>query len=222
MSSIILSEEINEKFSLPPPVQNLYNFSRDHWSFLTQAVSTLDQADKSRPVKRYPSKDYLYYITNKIVKEATCAIVKHRRMIVTWSCCSIALWDAMFNEGRFVAMISKKEEDSDELVGRCKFIYDNIPDELLPFKPKMVYKYTEIKFPEIDSVIKGFAQGPDQLRQYTCSRIFADECAFWPQARQTFVAMKPTLEGGGKICLFSTRFPGFFQKLIEDTLDDND
>jgi hypothetical protein len=84
----------------------------------------------------------------------------------------------------------------------------------------MHYKFTEFANLDLDSRIKGFAQGPDQIRQHTMSRIYADEFAFWPQAEETFVGMKPTLEGGGKICLISTRFPGFFQHIIDDSIDD--
>jgi len=131
----------------------------------------------------------------------------------------VGAWDAAFHEGRNIAYMSKKEEDADDLVRRCKFILDNIPKDALPIKLKYEYKYTELKFPEIDSRIKAFPQGEDQLRQYTCSRIFADEIAFWPHARASFVGMKPTIEGGGSICLLSTRFPGFYQELIEDRLE---
>jgi hypothetical protein len=140
-------------------------------------------------------------------------------MIATWTACGVLLHDAMFNEGRFNAIMSKKEEDADELVRRCMFMYENISPSKLPVKPKMKYKYTELSFPEIDSKIKAFAQGTDQLRQYTCSRVVGDEIAFWPFALQAFVSMKPTIEGGGKITLLSTRFPGFYKELIEDTLD---
>jgi hypothetical protein len=31
--------------------------------------------------------------------------------------------------------------------------------------------------------------------------------------------MKPTLEGGGQLLIISTRYPGFFKELIEDTLE---
>lgn len=186
---------------------------------MTDCVFTLDQADKTEPVKRYPNKEYLKYIVNTIEGETLCAIVKHRRMVITWTLCGVFLHDAIFNEGRFNAIMSKKEEDSDELVRRCEFIYDNIPESVLPVKPRKSYKYTQLSFPEIDSVIKGVAQGKDQLRQYTCSRVGADEIAFWPSALESFVAMKPTIEGGGKVTLISTRFPGFFKDLIEDTLD---
>lgn len=186
---------------------------------MKDCVFTMDQADRLEPIKRYPHKEYLKYIVETMHSETLCAIVKHRRMVITWTLCGVFLHDAIFNEGRFNALMSKKEEDSDELVRRCKFIYENIPQDVLPVKPKMVYKYTQLSFPEIDSTIKGFAQGMDQLRQYTCSRIGADEIAFWPNALQSFVAMKPTIEGGGKITLVSTRYPGFFKELIEDTLE---
>lgn len=207
-----------------PPIDGgteaLLRNRRSVWRFATDCVRTLDQADQWEPVKPFPADlAYLRYILETAEREALCAIVKHRRMIITWTMCALATWDALFHEGRFIALVSKKEEDSDELVRRCKFIYDNIPKNALPVRPVAEYKYTQLRFPEIDTVIKGFAQGPDQLRQYTCSRVICDEIAFWPQARATFTALKPTIEGGGKVALISTRFPGFFQELVEDQLD---
>lgn len=199
----------------------LLRLRRGAWAFLSSAVFTLDQANQWSPIRRYPSElEYLHWIVDRIVDDPLVAVVKHRRMVITWTICGVALWDAMFHEGRFIALISKKEEDSDELVRRCRFIYDNIPREALPIKPVAEYKYTSLRFPEIDTVIKGFAQGADQLRQYTSSRVFCDEIAFWPQARATFTALKPTIEGGGKVCLVSTRYPGFFQAVVEDRLDE--
>jgi len=208
--------------AIPPPqvADNLYHFRRHPWVFFEHAVYTLDQADQWSPIKKFPAHlDYLRWMVDQIWTENLLAIVKHRRMVMTWTCCAMLLWDAMFHEGRFNALLSKKEEDADELVRRCKFVYDNIPKEVMPFKPACTLKYTELRFSEIDSIIKGFPQGADQLRQYTCSRIVADEMAFWPQARQSFVSMKPTIEGGGKIVLLSTRYPGFFREIIEDQLE---
>src|SRR5262249_16829640 len=172
-------------------------------------------------IKKFPAeKDYLRPIVEMVERDPLTAIVKHRRMIISWTIGGgLALWDAMFHEGRHIAIVSSKEEKSAELVSRAKFIYDHIPREALPVKPVMTDKYGELRFPEIDSMIKGYAQGPDQLRQYTCSRVICDEIAFWMQARATFTALKPTIEGGGKVCLISTRFPGFFQEVVEDRLN---
>jgi len=209
---------------LPLSARSILDYRGNCWKFMSECVWTQDQVDKSNPVKKYPDDDspkgpYLKYMVNKMVIEQLLAVVKNRRMIQTWSMCGVGIWDAMFFEGRKIAFISKKEEDSDELVRRCEFIYDNIPKELLPVKPEKKYKFCHLEFPELKSEIIGVAQGPDQLRQHTCSRIFADEIGFWEKARSTFVAMKPTLDGGGQVCLCSTRFPGFFKQLIEDSLD---
>lgn len=199
---------------------NLYRFRANPWTFFQHGVYTLDQADQWNPIKKYPTDlPYLEWMVGQIWTQPLLAIVKHRRMVMTWTCCAFLLWDAMLHEGRFNAVLSKKEEDADELVRRCLFVYNNIPKDVMPFKPEVDPKYTELRFPEIDSVIKGFPQGADQLRQFTCSRIVADEMAFWPQARASFVSMKPTIEGGGKIVLLSTRYPGFFRELIEDQLE---
>lgn len=202
-------------------VEALAALRQDPWLFMSTCVYTIDQVDRWNPIKRYPAeKEYLKYLVHEIVNEPYLALVKHRRLRATWTLCGVYLWDAMFYEGRFNALVSKKEEDSDELVRRCLFIYDNIPKEVLRVKPVKEYKYTEMRFPEIDSKIKGVAAGADQLRQYTCSRIGCDEFAYWPQAEETFVAMRPTIEGGGKVCLVSTRWPGFFQRIVEDAIDD--
>src|SRR3990172_13355145 len=141
-------------------VDTLIKFKRDHWSFLSEAIFTLDQTDKIHPIKRYPfEKEYLKWFSSKIVEEPLFAAVKHRRLVATWTLCAVFLWDAMFHEGRFNALLSKKEEDSDELVRRCKFMYEQIPDDVMPLKPSFAYKYTSFKSEEIDSEIKGVAQG---------------------------------------------------------------
>jgi hypothetical protein len=208
---------------LPIATELLLRNRKSVWNFLSTCVYTLDQADKWQPIKQYPAtadKEYLKPIVEYVESDPLVALVKHRRMLITWTVVALGLWDAMFHEGRHIAFVSKKEEDSDELVRRAQFIYDNIPKAMLPIKPRAEYKYTQLRFPEINSFIKGYAQGPDQLRQHTCSRIMCDEIAFWPQARATFTSLKPTIEGGGKICLISTRYPGFFKQIIEDTLDE--
>ena len=210
----------NVNLEVPKEIAFVHRYRNDHWAFLTECVWTQDQTDKRVPIKQYPNRDYLKVASDIMVKEYLLALVKHRRMVITWTACGLSLWEAMFFEGVNVTLMSKKEEDSDMLVKQTKFIYDHIPVSRMPWKPKMHYKYTEFANLDLDSKIKGFAQGPDQIRQHTMTRIFADEFGFWEKAEATFVGMKPTLEGGGKVCLISTRFPGFFQQIIDDTIDD--
>jgi len=147
-------------------------------------------------------------------QESLLAIVKSRRMVITWLMCALHLWLAMFHQGRAVFLVSKKEEDSDELVKRCQFIYEHIPESVLPAKPMMQSRYCYLGFAGLDSWIKGVPQGADQLRQHTASAIMCDEFAFWPLARETYEAAKPTIEGGGKLTIVSSVGPGFMQKLV--------
>jgi hypothetical protein len=206
---------------LTPATELMLRNRRSVWHFLTTCCYTLDEADRWNPIKKFPDdKEYLKPLVEMVERDPLTAIVKHRRMIVSWAIAGgLGLWDAMFHEGRHIAVVSSKEEKSAELVNRARFMYDNIPKGALPIKPRMEAKYGELRFPEINSMIKGYAQGPDQLRQYTCSRVICDEIAFWMQARATFTSLKPTIEGGGKICLISTRYPGFFQEVVEDRLN---
>ena len=57
-------------------------------------------------------------------------------------------------------------------------------------------------------------QGPDQLRQYTASYVYLTEMAFWEWAEETYAALLPTIQGGGKIVMDSSAGPGFFERLI--------
>src|SRR5947208_2645125 len=175
---------------LDPVVESLLKIRDSAWHFSQTCVNTLDEADRYHPIKPFPAgeaKPHVKFLIDQMQYVRLLALIKHRRMLATWCACVVGTWDAAFHEGRTIAYMSKKEEDADDLVRRCKFILDNIPKDALPIKLKYEYKYTELKFPEIDSRIKAFPQGEDQLRQYTCSRIFADEIAFWPHARASIV-----------------------------------
>lgn len=72
--------------------------------------------------------------------------------------------------------------------------------------------YSQLYFSN-GSYIFGISEGPDQLRQYTASYIYCTEMAFWKWGRTTWRAMKPTLEGGGRVVVDSTAGPGFFKEM---------
>lgn len=200
------------------------------WTFLHDCVYTLDQVDQKCPIKPFPADlEYLEFLTALWMQEPLIAIPKSRRMTCSWNFIALYFWDVLFNPGRFVGFVSKKEDDAGELVARAEFIYNQIPEWRIPkaLLPKMKNgKMTQqppiLEFPEINSKIQGFPQGAGQLRQYTLSGILGDECAFWEQAQKFYSASQPTLEGGGRMTLISSRSPGFFKKLTFDKLDSED
>lgn len=203
-------------------IEKLQLYRSDPWAFCVDCVYTLDQADEKEPIKKFPSHlEYLKLYTRVWQKEKFMAVPKSRRMMFSWINIILYTWDSAFHIGRFNAFVSKKEDDANELILKAKFILDNIPESALPreFIPKYDHTYGKLKFPEINSMIQGFPQGADQLRQFTFSGIFGDELAFWQDAQETYAASFPTLEGGGRFTAVSSPGPGFFKALVFDRLD---
>lgn len=187
-----------------------------------KCVRTLDQVDRDRPVKPFPIHlKYLQYYVRYWQRERLIGVPKSRRMKMSWTNIALYTWDTMFNLGRHQAFVSKKEDDSDELVKRSKFILENLDFEQLPKEllPKHEYVFGKLRFPELDSLIQGFASGADQLRQFTFSGILADEMAFWDNAQAMYAGSFPVIEGGGRFTAISSAGPGFFKKLVFDKFD---
>lgn len=203
-------------------IEKLRIYRTDPWAFCCDCVFTLDQADEINPIKKFPSHfEYLKLYTRIWQKEKLIAVPKSRRMFMSWMNIALYTWDTAFHIGRLNAFVSKKEEDADELVKRSLFILDNIPESALPkcMIPRYDYTYGKLKFPETNSMIQGFPQGANQLRQFTFSGILGDEMAFWDSAQEMYASSFPTLEGGGRFTAVSSPAPGFYKALVFDRLD---
>lgn len=199
----------------------LHHIRTDPWVWLSTCVLTLDQADKISPIKPFPTHDYLRAYTRCWEKYPKILVPKSRRMVMSWTNIALYLWDTMWHQGRFNAFVSKKEEDSAELVRRAEFIYDHIPPSVIPrdLLPRKKTRFGVLEFPDLHSKIEGFPSGATQLRQFTFSGIFADEMAFWDDAQEMYSAAVPTLEGGGRFTGVSSPAPGFFKLLVFDLMD---
>lgn len=199
------------------PLGRLIRYRKHPYPFMDECMLTLDQADKTRPIKKFPAQlPYIRPMLDVWMTERLVIVRKSRRMKITWAAIGFNTWDAMFHIGRKIFFVSDKEEKSDELVRRAQFIVDHIPDGKLAVVPEYKYTYCHLRFPDLNSEIIGVPQGENQLRQETASRIFADEFAFWDKAQTTYGGMRPTIEGGGQILIVSTSMPGFFRSLVED------
>jgi hypothetical protein len=205
-------------------------FRNDPWQFLTHCVFTHDEVDRDNPIKQFPVHlDYLKFLVKMWQARKKLAIPKSRRLTVSWTFIALGLWDCIFHKGCSWAFVSKKEEDSKELVQRAKFIYDHIPAEMIA--PELLPKLKRgemqsspplMEFTDIHSKIMGFPAGGNQLRQRGFSGIFEDEIAFWEEAEAAYASAEPTVKGGGRMVMVSTRFPGFFKKIVYDRLDEKD
>lgn len=197
------------------------------YEFIKHCVYTRDEVDQFAPIKRAPNElPYVKMFCNLFLTERLLAVPKSRRMWVTWMALSCFLWDTMFHKIRTNFIVSKKEEDADELLSRAEFILENIPEFVIPknVRPKHKRLFCYLGFPELGSEMKAVPQGADQLRQYTASGIFFDEFGFWPDAEDTYGGSMPTAQGGGRVVIVSTppdNAPvsgSFWEKLCFDKL----
>lgn len=219
--SLLLSHDTQLDSEKQEIFERFIRMKNDPVEFL-KAVRTQDEVDKAQPIKHFPWElEYIQWYVRCWLKEDFIAIPKSRRMKMSWINLALFLWSAMFHEGQHLACVSKKEDDSDELIKRIRFIYDHLDPKILPKEllPKAEYKFCSFEFPEIYSRIHGYPSGADQLRQFTFTRILGDECAFWPDAQEMYTAATPTLEGGGQLVMISSPGPGFFKRLVFDQLD---
>jgi len=212
-------------------------YRRHPWSFVRDCCRTLDEI--TGKVRRFPRDDgegrretcacggcshYVECLVNTWHRERFLLVPKSRRMVVTWTLVACHYWLARFRENSKVAFASRKQglndsEGSAELVKRAKFIDAHLPPEVPPvLGGRGAYAWCRAQFPN-GSEIVGIGQGADQARQYTFTAYFADEMAFWEQAKESYVAIMPTLEGGGRFTGVSSANPGFFRQMCYDELD---
>jgi len=196
--------------------RNMQVYFNNPWAMVQdEVIYTLDQTDLLNPVKPFPNEKWLEAITTEWLNNRLVALFKSRRMTITWLMVFLHLWLAVHRPGAAIFFVSDKEEKSDELVKRAEFMLKNIPEDMF-LRPRYRSKYCYLEFPGLDSYIRGVPQGADQLRQFTATAILADEFAFWEKARETFMASKPTIDGGGKFTAISSPKEGFFKELCFD------
>jgi hypothetical protein len=199
--------------------EDMKRWATDPWEFIKECCWTIDEADGGK-IKQFPDKEYLHHVCIVWMRENLLAIPKSRRMLLTWILLALHLWAALFRPRSAIFIQSKKEGDSAYLIGpeRLLFMYRRLPDGYAWPKIKSIKGAPPLIRFSNGSQIFGIGQGPDQMRQYTASYVMLDEVAFWEWGRQTWGALKPTMQGGGKITAVSSANAGFFQELVTGKL----
>jgi hypothetical protein len=150
-------------------------------------------------------------------------IPKPRRMRLSWLMMALHTWRFLFYPGSKVFILSSKEGKSKELIDRAEFIlarlvsHAGMPADALPVWTRQQAP-PSLTIPKGLSQMVGLPEGPDQLRQFTATAIFADEIGTWTWPRASWGGMIPCIEGGGQIAVVSSAFPGFWRQLVSGEL----
>ena len=127
--------------------------------------------------------------------------LKARRLGLTWLVLAYALWLCLFHENRSVGIFSKGLDPAINLIARIRFMWERLPE--LMRVPLVEDQKKKLRFRN-GSWIQSFPDTPHGGRQETFSLVILDEHAFHRYADQAWAAIKPTIEGGGKIVIIST------------------
>ena len=148
-------------------------------------------------------------------------VPKSRRMLATWTFCALDYWLAAFRRGATVFIASTMRTKSEALLARCKFIDEQLLERPHFPKPRMEWKNgqigdpTRLIFPETAAVSQSVSEDPDELRQSGATLIPCEEFAHGQWQEQAWTAMRPVVQGGGKLVVVSTPKAGTFFRPAE-------
>jgi hypothetical protein len=155
--------------------------------------------------KRGLVKFELYPFQQRIVKEFSSyrfnILRKFRQAGCTTLIAAYSLWLCMFNEYKTVAILSKGEAESTEIIDRIKLMHSELPDWLKPVVEednKHTFKL------ENKSVIKSKASGKQSGRSIPGSLLILDEAAFIEHIDTIWAAAYPIISTGGSVIALST------------------
>jgi hypothetical protein len=174
----------------------------------------------TRPFTLFP---YIEPIIHTWLREKIIFIEKSRDMMVTWLIVTLYTWDTLFHKNRENIFQSDDSSKALDLVERAGFIWENQPAFLRDIHPA-VFSHGNtragiLRVPSLRSIIMGFPEGADQIRQYHPSGVFQDEAAFQVEAEQAFTAVKPAIQAGGRFTAVSSANPGWFLKCVRDVVE---
>jgi hypothetical protein len=181
-------------------------------------AKTMDEHDEVNPYKLFPDKDYLRILAHAWVFSPRLAVPKSRQLMVTWLFCAIAAHTVLFRQAQRIAVISKKFDDADALLGRVGTVIEGLPSDrfYVPWDARKDRKEGLLSVRPNGSFIHAMGEEAKGLRSYTFSWVFSDEASFQDQFREINRATLATIKGG-RFTLVSTSNgeEGFFEVVTE-------
>lgn len=195
------------------------------FEYLTETNYTKDEVRAGEPevIRLIPKLPHVELFCKLWQSERLLTVVKSRRMLFSWMCSGLELWLTSFTQEAHVAVIAQDQSGSEKFLGRVLWLYNHLPPKCprpeirlwmgLEGNPK------KIMMVETGSTIEAFPGIPDKIRGEGKSLVRCEEIAFWPKAAESWAAILPTIQGGGRVVCISTPLAGsWYQNLVQDTL----
>lgn len=147
-------------------------------------------------------------------------VLKSRQ--VGWSTllCAYALWKCKFNENTKILMLSQGEEEAFDLVSKCRFMEQNMPDWMQSIRNPD--QSGLIGFQETKSEIRALPSTEKAGHGTDATVVICDEWEYHPYAELNFAAIKPSIDAGGQFIGLSTadktKINTFFKQKYHEAL----
>ena len=191
--------------------------------FFFQKYAKIQDRAKRATIRFEPWK-HLTDLLSLFLTEPLVIVLKARQLGISWLVCAYAVWMAKFHSNCKILMLSQGEEEAFDLISKCRFIDDQLPEFLkCPREPD---QRGFIGYPDSGSEIKALPSTEKAGRSTDATVVICDEWEFHPYAEANFAALKPTIDGGGQFIGLSTadktRIDTFFKaKYYEATKGDS-
>ncbi len=150
------------------------------------------------PFKLYP---FQKFIVQEFLNNRFNILRKFRQAGCTTLVAALSLWFSIFNKHKTVAILSKGDTESTELLERIKVMYDELPEFL---QPEILEKNKHTLKLGTLSVIKSRPSGKQSGRSLAGSLLIIDEAAFIENIDTIWAAVYPIISTGGKVFVLST------------------
>lgn len=176
-------------------------FIHDHIIIDNAQPGATEAAVVQVPFHLWPSQAALL---RDIHAERLLLILKARQLGISWLVCAYVLWLCLFHPGRLVLMFSIGQDEADELLRRVNVMYWRLPAEVRSALDPLVKENTEEMAWANGSRVQSLPARKTAGSGYTASLVVLDEFAKNQWAAELYTAVKPTIDGGGKMIIFSS------------------
>lgn len=165
----------------------------------TQVKTPQGQGDAAVPFTLWPAQAETL---DAIHRERLAIILKARQLGITWLVCGYILHRCALTAGQVVLVYSQGQLEANEIIDRISFMYHHhhhradLPVLHTDNKGELAWAN--------DSRVLSLPSTQRAGRSFTASVAVLDEYAFMQWGQTTLGAVKPTIDGGGKLLILSS------------------
>ena len=146
--------------------------------------------------------DHLLDAIELLLGHRLISILKARQIGISWLLAAYALWTALYKEGAVVLLLSQGQAEAVVFLEKCRYINKELPDHLRGAVG--TDSTTQMTFTNANSKLSALPSTENAGRSETATLVIQDEADYHQYIDLNYLAVKPTIDGGGQLIQVST------------------